>query len=234
MKKFSTEYDEEYVRNLLKLIYPNKFASLSHISPKTSSPDLVDKNKSIGVEVTNGLCSTKFKESLLSKQQSKVESEILNFKKKFFGPNKLLHDKKDAYEKLSLDARRRVFFDEIPNMNQPVLWSFSISNFEQLRDAICFKLQKLNSSNSSYLNLNEIDLFVLGNGAPVLASEMDKVKKSVEEFYNCRNFKKSFNNIYIDFLSDFYVLNLFGDFKKEKIEIEVLEKAKQETDKQAL
>lgn len=231
MKKYSTDYDEEYVKNLLKLLFPNKYSNLTKNYPTNKSPDLIDNNESLGVEVTSGMSSTKYKNALVKQQDAKTESEIINFQKNNFGLEISQEDKKKNYDALSLNAKKRIFYDKLPDSNQYFLWSFSYFCANKIKDSICFKIKKLNAANSSYVTLKEINLFIIANGPPPSSiNEMQEIKKFTENYLDKTKYKKKFNTIFVLFIDNLFIFQPYGDIKEDKISLENLKLAKKLTD----
>lgn len=233
MKRYSPEYDEEYVKNLLGLVDPGSFASLKRINPSIRSPDLIDSEKSIGVEVTNGLSSPKFRDAITDKKEARNESRLLNFEKQWFGSNDSFSHKKEAYNSLPGEVRERIFFELNPQTKKYFFWSFSGSKPSYLTDSICYKLKKLNSEESSFINLKEIDLFILAQGATLQFEEMENVKRQVENYFKIHKFVRNFHYIFVSFLSPIYKLQLFGKLEELEIDDEILRKALQMTNQKA-
>jgi len=220
-EKKKTLYQEEYARILLSNIFNEKCNNLQHIKPKNLSPDLIDKSKSLGFEITYGMIPKKvlevFKTEMTNQKYDelcelqKTRTELFNFSQNCIGIKVPQECKRNHYENLSVGAKKCISILPVNNKD-----GYGIStglNLDLDIYSIFGKYIKLNSPNSSYdSSLKEINLFVIDVSFEYNEWDVKTIKNHLEILLNSRDYKRKFCEIYLCLTESIYV---FAPFKNQ-------------------
>lgn len=227
--KLDKKVEERMVGEFLKRIFPEKYSGLVPIEPENFSPDLIDNNKKIGVEVTLGLPSENALKKLYESHANEIKGcfdESMNYflkPTKIHGINKtnfninIAQDKKDEkYNKLDIYFKKNL--KQVNVENDKVYAEVYDMNIDYDISTILGKYVKLNSSHSSYKdNLIEINLFV----RPYIyyygeLEDIIELSNKLKKVLNCLNFEKKFKFIYISVPETLFIIDTNNDFNVKK------------------
>ena len=220
-EKKKTLYQEEYARLVLSDIFNEKCNNLQHIEPKNSSPDLIDKSKSLGFEITYGMIPQKvlkvFKTEMTKQKYDelcelqKIRTELFNFSQNCFGIKVPQECKRNHYENLSVGAKKCISILPVNNKDIYVVETGLNLNLDIY--SIFGKYIKLNSPNSSYDScIKEINLFVMDVSFEYNKWDVKTIKNNLEILLNSKDYKRKFYEIYLCFKKGIYV---FSPFKNQ-------------------